>query len=55
MCYDDLLTTRAVAAVVVVRDQMHNVGPRSPLDIVSTQSCDNACYLDLLLTVYLVY
>ena len=54
MCYGDLLTTRAVA-VVVVSEQMHNVGPRSPLDIVSTQSCDNACYLDLLLTVYLVY
>ena len=50
MCYGDLLTTRAVAAVVV-REQMHNVGPRSPLDIVSTQSCDNAPYL--VLPVYL--
>ena len=47
MCYGDLLTTRAVAAVVVMREQMHNVRPRSPLDIVSTQSCDNAPYLDL--------
>ena len=53
MCYGDLLTTRAVAAVVVVvREQMHNVGPRSPLDIVSTQSCDNAPYLDLPVYLY---
>ena len=52
MCYGDLLTTRAVAAVVL-REQMHNVRPRSPLDIVSTQSCDNAPYLDLVLPVYL--
>ena len=50
MCYVDLLTTRAVAAVVL-REQMHNVRPRSPLDIVSTQSCDNAPYL--VLPVYL--
>ena len=52
MCYGDLLTTRAVAAVVVMREQMHNVGPRSPLDIVSTQSCDNAPYLDLPVYLY---
>ena len=51
MCYDDLLTTRAVV-VVVVGEQMHNVRPRSPLDIVSTQSCDNADYLDLPVYLY---
>ena len=53
MCYGDLLTTRAVVvAAVVVSEQMHNVGPRSPLDIVSTQSCDNAPYLDLPVYLY---
>ena len=51
MCYGDLLTTRAVEAAVV-GEQMHNVGPRSPLDIVSTQSCDNAPYLDLPVYLY---